>query len=200
MEHPDPGPVLDAGPRGRRIVLPVLRRRRRRLRHFTGWCGVEPVPGGGLDLFAGSGLAERPRQPTSWRRVDGIDVGLRRNGIRTDGLRCGPRPRWSTWNRVSVSAFGPLSPNPLVSMATDGANWLAAARPIDDASPSPSLETGQEGLWLSTNAGASWQAVDTFIEPWRKADRSELYLVAFATGTPVIAGVVDGRLAVWTGV
>jgi hypothetical protein len=106
----------------------------------------------------------------------------------------------TAWNRVSVSAFGPLSPNPLVSMATDGANWLAAARPIDDASPSPSLETGQEGLWLSTNAGASWQAVDTFIEPWRKADRSELYLVAFATGTPVIAGVVDGRLAVWTGV
>ena len=109
-------------------------------------------------------------------------------------------PDGSAWSRVAVTAFGAETPTPLASLATDGEKWLAAARPSSDATPAPSLQSGQEGLWLSTDGGSSWQAIDTFIDPWLKAEKSELYLVTFATGTPVIAGAVDGQLAVWIGV
>lgn len=105
----------------------------------------------------------------------------------------------TSWSRIAVGAFGAGSPNPLVSLATDGDNWLAAARPNGDTGPSASLQDGRDGLWLSIDDGTSWQAIDTFVDPWLKADRSEVDLVAFATSTPVIAGVVDGQLAVWTG-
>ena len=106
----------------------------------------------------------------------------------------------ASWTRLTVNAFAAGTPGPLASLATDGDNWLAAGRPDADTGPGASLQNGQEGLWLSTDAGSTWQAIDTYVDPWLKADRSELYLVTFAAGTPVVAGVVDGQLAVWTGV
>lgn len=54
-------------------------------------------------------------------------------------------------------------------------------------------------MWLSTDGGSSWQAVDTATPPWLGTDGSSAGLVAFAGSTPVLAGTVDGQLAVWTG-
>ena len=109
-------------------------------------------------------------------------------------------PDGSGWSRVSVTAFAADAPNPLASLAVDGESWLAAARPLGDAVPAAALQDGEEGLWLSTDGGTAWQAIDTYVDPWLRTARSEVYLVTFATGTPVVAGIVDGRLAVWIGV
>jgi hypothetical protein len=147
-----------------------------------------------------------------------------------------------------------------VSLATNGGYWLAAADPDPAADPlvpgvlgaagraasaatdagvgpAPSIEDGRVGLWLSTNSGSVWQAVDTATSPWLAAQRTTLDLVGFAghpvlpsgtagsagsavhasattlpaftstpttlppsaSATPVVVGVVDGQLAVWTG-
>jgi hypothetical protein len=104
------------------------------------------------------------------------------------------------WSRSNSSAFSGGTPNPLESLAAHGDYWVASGRPAAWVGPSPSLQNGREGLWLSSDAGSSWQAIDTFIDPWLGAEASELYLVGFRAGTPVIVGVEDGRLAVWTGI
>jgi hypothetical protein len=176
-------------------------------------------------------------QPAVWRSGDGV-----------------------SWTRVPVTAFSAGSANPLVSLATNGGYWLAAADPDPGADPlvpgvlgaagraasaatdagvgpAPSIEDGRVGLWLSTNSGSVWQAIDTATSPWLAAQRTTLDLVGFAahpalptgtagsagsavhasattlpgststpttlppgaSATPVVVGVVDGQLAVWSG-
>ena len=168
--------------------------------------------GTSLAAFGAAASPGGTPQPALWRSSDG-----------------------TSWARVPVSAFASAAPLPLVSLAADGEDWLAAANPDPTADPvtagvvgargpaataardagvgpPPSIEDGQEALWLSSNGGSAWQLVDTATAPWIGNQRSQLNLVGFAQGspiqgtsasqataTPVVVGVVDGQLAVWTG-
>jgi hypothetical protein len=58
---------------------------------------------------------------------------------------------------------------------------------------------GSSSLWRSADSGASWQRLDTPAAPWLGAEATRFNRVAWLGPTPVVAGVVDGRLAVWTG-
>lgn len=167
--------------------------------------------GSDLVAFGVGSSANGSPQPALWRSTDG-----------------------TSWARVAVSAFSSGAPVPLVSLAADGQYWIAAANPDPGADPlqagvaggrgpsasaggdagvgpPPSVENGREALWVSANAGAAWQLIDTATAPWLGTQRSQIDLVAFATGTavhtaatppsatPVVVGLVDGQLAVWTG-
>ena len=138
-------------------------------------------------------------QPAVWRSGDGV-----------------------TWTRTPVSAFGSGTPTPLVSLATEGGDWLAAANPDPTADPlqpgvagargpaatagddggvgpAPSVEDGREALWLSADGGTAWQLLDTAAAPWLGNQRSSIDLVAFVGATPVVVGAADGQLVVWIG-
>ena len=105
----------------------------------------------------------------------------------------------ASWTRSDVAAFTPGSAGPLTSLALAGRDWLAVARLRTAAGPAATLESGQVTLWLSPDGGSTWQQVDTATPPWLGTGSSAVCLVAFAGRTPVLAGTVDGRLAVWTG-
>lgn len=131
----------------------------------------------------------------------------------------------SSWTRLSVATFSAGSPAPLTDLAASGQVVMALAEP-DPADgpdpiepgpvptagpaasavtpapvgPAPTLENGQLGLWLSSDGGTTWNAVDTAAPPWLGNSGSQVGLVAFAGHTPVLAGTIDGTLAVWTGV
>ena len=65
--------------------------------------------------------------------------------------------------------------------------------------PPPGPAGDGSGLWLSADGGSSWQLVDTQVAPWAGTRPATVDLVDFAGARPVVAGVVDGQLAVWTG-
>ncbi|HWE57725.1 MAG TPA: hypothetical protein VG435_19645 [Acidimicrobiales bacterium] len=194
-----------------------------------------PVPGGAYDAMSGcaattTGLvaygsvtaAGSAPQPAVWRSTDG-----------------------SLWNRVTAANLAPATTGPLVSLAVDGTDWLAAANPDPTADPfragapgsagpaaaegtdagvgpPSSLTDGRDGLWYTANSGSTWQLLDTAEAPWVADQQAVVDLIAFApgtppvaapptssggtdpagpsgAGTPVVIGVVDGGLAVWTG-
>jgi hypothetical protein len=103
---------------------------------------------------------------------------------------------------VPVSAFSAGPASPLLSLASDGAYWLAAANPDPgadpltpgvagatgpaataggDASVGPpaSVQDGRDALWLSLNGGSAWQLLNTSAAPWLGAEQTELDLVGF---------------------
>lgn len=184
----------------------------------TGWkrATITPAPAGyGFESISGcartaSGLVAWGSTTTS----GGVSVpALWRSGT------------GSSWSRVSVSSFTPGSPAPLTDLAAAGQVELAVAEPdptkgpdpiepepVPTAGPAasavttavvgpdPTLGNGQIGLWLSPDGGTTWNAVDTAAPPWLGTSGSVVNLVSFAGQTPVLAGTVDGKLAVWTGV
>ncbi len=130
----------------------------------------------------------------------------------------------AAWSRATVSSFTAGSPAPLTDLAAHGQNELAVADPDPAGGPEPleptpvatpgpaasavsaaavgpaaTLDDGQVGLWLSPDGGVTWNALATATPPWLGTSGSTVALVAFAGQTPVLAGEVDGQLAVWTG-
>ena len=127
----------------------------------------------------------------------------------------------SSWSERTVSAFGPGTPAPLTGLAVDGSTWLAVAgAPVVS---SGSLDAGEPlgggpglaaasglggsdgvgapsgiGLWTSTDGGITWRVVRPTGPAWTGVDAAA-GVVAFAGSDPVIAGSVDGRVAVWVG-
>lgn len=184
----------------------------------TGWkrATISPAPGaGGFESISGcartaSGLVAWGSTTTS----GGISVpALWRSGT------------GSSWTRVNVSSFTAGTPAPLTDLAAAGPVELAVAEPNPAGGPDPvepgpvpvagpaasavtaavvgpepTLDNGQVGLWLSPDGGTTWNAVDTAAPPWLGTSGSAVSLVSFAGQTPVLAGTVDGKLAVWTGV
>jgi hypothetical protein len=102
-----------------------------------------------------------------------------------------------SWTRRSANPFGDLR-LPALDVARSGAVWMAAT-----ATPDPDLTSATPpataGLWVTTDAGDSWQPVDTSGPVWHGQLTAHLDRVAFLGSVPVIAGEVDGRLIVWTG-
>ncbi len=113
------------------------------------------------------------------------------------------------WTRRSVS--GLAGEAPVTDLATTGATWLATAgqatgtnaASLADGPPAPtSLSTagpGAIGLWRSTDGGSTWQRLDTSGSVFGAQTDAEANQVVFLAGQPVVAGSVDGQLAVWVG-
>jgi hypothetical protein len=98
------------------------------------------------------------------------------------------------WTTQMSSPFGPGVPFPADEVVRSSPAWLAAAAGGPGGFPSSAL-----GLWRSADSGASWQRLDTSGVPWEGSQPAQIDRVAWFGTVPVVAGQVDGRLAVWTG-
>jgi hypothetical protein len=78
-----------------------------------------------------------------------------------------------------------------VSSGPDGA--------VANSDPFAAGPNASPGLWLSTNAGSTWQTVPLDGSLWSGVDPVTIDTATFVGRDPLVAGTVDGRLAVWTG-
>jgi hypothetical protein len=118
----------------------------------------------------------------------------------TGQLRAGP----AYWTATSPAVWSPQTASPIGGNPT----------PIDDvAGPTGPSTPG----WLavgggqpyplsvppvlaqSTNNGSSWQDLPTDGSPWQGAAQGRVEAAVWLAGVPVVAGSVDGRLAIWVG-
>ena len=158
--------------------------------------------GGTLVAFGSSTSANGNSVPAVWKSTDGV-----------------------TWVRSKVSSFVAGTANPITSMADNGSEWIAIANPDPGAhpqAPGPSARAGgvgpaasmggdtglgsplastptEDGIWLTSNAGESWQSVPLDTTPWLTSANLQLDLVAFRSSNAVLVGTVAGQLAVWVG-
>jgi hypothetical protein len=93
------------------------------------------------------------------------------------------------WNLQSPSAFGAAGPVPLTGVVGQGSMWLAVG----------GIPPGATGLWLSVDGGSTWQRPSASGPPWAGAGSAVYSTAGFVNGRPLVAGTVDGRLAVWLG-
>jgi hypothetical protein len=109
----------------------------------------------------------------------------------------------TTWTRLAASPFGAGFPFPADRVVSGSAGWFA----VGGADPVPSWVLAAEsrdrsGLWLSSNdtdEGSGWLAVDTRGTAFGDEGRASIDAVALWGLEPVVAGELDGQLAVWTG-
>lgn len=124
----------------------------------------------------------------------------------------------SSWTLLSVPSLASQS-HPVGDVSASGTSWVAvsgappasvaaelapssrasalleaAAEPVSATSPD-----GPAGLWVSADAGTTWSRVQTAAPAWAAGQALTLDLAGWSAQTPVVAGQVDGQLAVWTG-
>lgn len=137
----------------------------------------------------------------TWNRVDGSAFQAGSPAPITDVAVDGP-----DWLAVAdpypgagpaVAAPDPLPGSPASELVASGP--AATADSPGGVGPVPAFEGGGAAIWSSTDDGSTWNAIDTAAPPWLGTDGSAADLVAFAGRTPVVAGSIDGQLAVWTG-
>lgn len=156
--------------------------------------GCMPAGSGYVGWGAGVGPSGAG-EPALWRSADGA--------------------RWVELALRSLARSGP----PLVDLAASGTTWLAASGPAPAAALAPDdalRATGQPllsteavpavsspsdpaGLWLSSDDGTTWEQIDTAGAAWDDVSALSAPLVTWLGTAPVVAGSVDGRLAVWVG-
>ena len=111
--------------------------------------------------------------------------------------------RGTQWIRQTASPFGAGFPFAAVDVARSGPVGLAtsggAAPDPEWAGPQPTSPAAQSGLWRTTDGGASWQQLDTTGAAWQGDQPAQIDRVALLGSIPIVAGQVDGRLAVWVG-
>ena len=129
----------------------------------------------GFDAFGSAAAAENGPGPAYWASTGG-----------------------AAWARQSASPFGPGLPYPVLDVARISGVWMATTR-----SPDPDIGSAvpatESGLWVSTNAGGTWQRLDTTGAIWHGQQPAQVDRVALLGTVPVVTGQVDGRLAVWIG-
>ncbi|MCU4184124.1 hypothetical protein K6U06_07115 [Acidiferrimicrobium sp. IK] len=127
---------------------------------------------GGLVAWGSTTSADGTLHPTLWRS-----------------------PTGATWTVQKVTAFSDAPAIGLRSLAISGQSWLAAG---GSASATTDTAAGAGlGLWTSSNSGATWSRVDTGATPWQTTGTASLDQVAWLGATAVVAGTVNGQLAVW---
>lgn len=120
-------------------------------------------------------------------------------------------PDGTRWTLLDTSNLGHAAPAPITSLGVSGSRWIAVAGsgspesltisahlPYGTALLYPPSVSGA-AVWISVDAGSSWQRVDSGDPVWESATAASVERAGFAGSTAVVAGVVDGRVVVWTG-
>jgi hypothetical protein len=120
----------------------------------------------------------------------------------------------ATWQQLPASFDGasgdpPSGPEvaPLDGIALGTTTWLGLSGQGDLSSevwPAPvggsaGAQLTPAGLWASGNAGSSWQQLDTTVPAFGATIYAQADEAAYVGQDPVVAGTVDGRLAIWLG-
>ncbi|MGI8492044.1 MAG: hypothetical protein ACR2NJ_04670, partial [Acidimicrobiales bacterium] len=134
--------------------------------------------GAGFVAFGADVAADGSTGPALWRSGDGLQ-----------------------WTREGAGAFSGPQAGPITGLAVHGSDWLAVSGFPDPAAVGRAEErTGQAvAVWQSGDAGISWRRVNTTGAPWLGHVQASSTTVGFVGSTPVVAGSVDGQLAVWVG-
>ena len=86
-------------------------------------------------------------------------------------------------------------------LATAGTAHLDLRWPGSDAPDAASpAAAGASTLWRSTDSGAIWRPLDTSGPLWQGNQPAHIYQVALLGPIPVVAGQIDGQLAIWLGI
>ncbi|MCL2393468.1 MAG: hypothetical protein FWC87_02175 [Acidimicrobiaceae bacterium] len=133
---------------------------------------------------------------TSTGSLIGWGASASSNGAPTAAL-------WSSstgngWNRRTVAAFLTTNGTPAITdVADDGNTWLA----VTGSSTEPWTEDGLSalGVWESADAGQTWRQLPTSPGTWGADFGVSASQVVYLGLDPIVAGQVDGRLAVWQG-
>jgi hypothetical protein len=108
------------------------------------------------------------------------------------------------WTRPPASPFGAGFPFPAVDMTRASGIWLVAGGTTEPEPTWPGagaeIASAASGLWRSTDAGATWQQLETSGAPWQGVKPAQIDRVALLGAIPVVAGQVNGQLAIWTGI
>ncbi len=147
--------------------------------------------GNGFIAYGGSTANSSVQQPVLWSSTDG-----------------------TVWQQLSAS-FSQLGGGapvgweaaPLDGIATGTTTWLGLSGDGDLPSqrwPAPvggsaGAQSTVAGLWSSRDAGNTWQQLDTAVPPFEGATYAQADVAAYVAQQPVVAGTVDGRLAIWVG-
>ena len=84
-------------------------------------------------------------------------------------------------------------------MAVSGGDDLPTQRwpaPVGGASGTAATVAG---LWASDDAGNTWLALDTTVPPFTGSYFAQADQAVYLGQQPLVAGTVDGQLAVWVG-
>lgn len=147
--------------------------------------------GNGFIAYGSTSTSRQASQPVLWSSGDG-----------------------TTWQQLSTTFTGvsrarlraPESA-PLDEVSTGTTNWLGLSGGDDLPTqrwPAPvggaaGLAGTIPGLWASGDAGNSWLQLDTSVPPFTGVYFAQADQVAYLGPQPVVAGTVDGRLALWAG-
>ncbi len=124
----------------------------------------------------------------------------------------------SRWSLQSTGSLGHTSPAPLTALAASGSHWMTLAGSGEGTANAtqpapgnldprgsyaaavlyPPSATGA-AVWMSSDSGTNWQRVDGGDPVWAAATGASLEQAGYAGSTAVVAGILDGRLAVWSG-
>jgi hypothetical protein len=99
------------------------------------------------------------------------------------------------WTRQTVSAFAGTGLGPIKDLAVSGTTWLA----VSGTGGLSTVPGGALGLWRSTDAGSTWQRLDTSGAPWAARQSASVDRVLLTSSGALVAGTVDGRLTLWVG-
>jgi hypothetical protein len=136
----------------------------------------------------GDGLVEQPalwssNDGTLWKQLSASFTGLgggapvEPEAAPLDGIAIGT----TTWLGLSGDGQLPSQRWPAPVGGAAGAQFTAA------------------GLWSSDDAGNTWQQLDTEVPAFSGAMYAQADVAAYVGQDPVVAGTVDGRLAIWVG-
>jgi hypothetical protein len=142
--------------------------------------------------MSASGLAE----PALWQSTDGIVW----TQAARPGLAAGSSSPLSDLAEVRSTWLAPSGGIPAGVTAADDPAFDTTGPQVPGAAPTASTgPDGEAGLWLSTDAGATWSELATGAAPWLAGQQLVTDLAAMLAGRAIVAGDLDGRLAVWTG-
>ncbi|MGP8204945.1 MAG: hypothetical protein ACLQVK_02625 [Acidimicrobiales bacterium] len=113
----------------------------------------------------------------------------------------------TTFSGLSGGSPVGLETAPLDGVAEGTTTWLGVSGDGDAPAQVWPAPVGGEagaiftpaGLWSSVDAGATWQQLDTSTPAFSGTVFAQALVAAYVGQRPVIAGTVDGQLAVWVG-
>jgi hypothetical protein len=113
----------------------------------------------------------------------------------------------ATFTKLGGTARGSPEVAPLGGIALGTTTWLGLSGHDDLPSqlwPAPiggsaGAQVTPAGLWASGNAGGSWQQLNTTVPAFDATIYAQADEAAYVGQDPVVAGTVDGRLAIWLG-